>query len=147
MEARGFGVLCTNSVKFSGYPFGSIVNFALDAAGRPVLVMSGLAVHTKNIMADGRASLTVYDPEAENDVLAAARMSVMGDVARVPEDELAEARAVFFARHPEAEEYMELADFAVYRMEVREVYYVGGFGNMGWVAAQDFGAAEAPAPE
>ncbi len=141
MESRGFGVLCTHSKHTPGYPFGSIVNFALDEAGRPLFVMSGLAVHTKNILENAKASLCVYSPEAETDVLGAARMDVMGEVHAVADTELEKARAAFFARHPDAEQYMEFADFAVYRMEVAEVYFVGGFGMMGWVSAGDYSAA------
>jgi hypothetical protein len=138
LQARGFGVLATVSRRLPGYPFGSIVNFALDERGRPLFVMSGLAVHTKNLAEEPKASLCVYTEEAESDVLAAARMNVMGEIHPVPEAELDAARAAFFKRHPDAEQYMEFADFAVYRMNVADVYYVGGFGNMGWVSAGDF---------
>jgi heme iron utilization protein len=58
----------------------------------------------------------------------------------VPEAEIDAAKVKFFERHPDAEQYMEFADFAVYRMDVADVYFVGGFGNMGWVAATDYQA-------
>jgi putative heme iron utilization protein len=141
MQSRSFGVLCTVSKRAPGYPFGSIVNFALDEIGRPILVLSGLAVHTKNLKEDPKSSLVVYGEGAETDVLGTARMTVMGEVHAVPEEELDTARSTFFARHPDAEQYMEFADFAVYRMEVNDVYYVGGFGMMGWVIPSDYGAA------
>ncbi|MBI4908102.1 MAG: pyridoxamine 5'-phosphate oxidase family protein [Acidobacteria bacterium] len=141
MQTRGFGVLSTISKRLSGYPFGSTVNFALDGAGRPVFYFSGLAVHTKNLVEDPHASLTVYAEGAEQDPLTSARMNVMGEVRPVPEDEAEEARAAYFARHPEAEQYMGFADFSVYRMDVVDVYYVGGFGAMGWVSPQDYTAA------
>lgn len=140
LQSRTFGVLCTVSVRAPGYPFGSIVNFALDVAGRPIFVLSGLAVHTRNLKEDPKASLVVYGEGAESDVLETARMTVMGEVHPVPETELDAARTLFFARHPDAEQYMQFADFAVYRMEVVNVYYVGGFGTMGWVTASDYGA-------
>ena len=140
MKARAFGVLCTQSKRFPGYPFGSIVNFALDETGRPLFVLSGLAVHTKNLKEDPKASLVVYGEGAESDVLGTARMTVMGKVVAVDESELGSARSQFFARHPDAEQYLEFADFAVYRMEVMDVYYVGGFGMMGWVTASDYSA-------
>jgi heme iron utilization protein len=129
------------SAKKPGHPFGSIVNYALDERGRPIFVMSALAVHTKNLVGNPNASLCVFSEEAENDVLGAARMNVMGEVRRVPEDQTDVARAAYFKAHPDAEQYMEFADFAVYRMEVGDVYYVGGFGEMGWIMPGDYSAA------
>ncbi len=141
MESRAFGVLCTISKRSPGFPFGSIVNYALDEEGRPIFVLSGLAVHTKNIADDAKASLCVFGPDAETDVLGAARMDLMGTVAIVPADELETARHLYFARHPDAEQYMEFADFNVYRMEVLDVYFVGGFGMMGWVTPSDYASS------
>ena len=138
IESRSFGVLCTVSKRAQGYPFGSIVNFAVDKAGRPLFVLSDLAVHTKNLKQDPKASLVLYGEGAENDVLGTARMNVMGEVHRVPDAEVAAARSTFFGRHPDAEQYMAFADFAVYRMEINDIYYVGGFGMMGWIAASDY---------
>jgi putative heme iron utilization protein len=140
MRTRSFGVLCTLSKRTPGFPFGSVVNFALDAAGRPVFVLSGLAVHTKNLKEDPRASLVAYGDGAETNVLETARITVLGEVHPVPETERAAAMSIFFDRHPNAEQYMQFADFAVYRMEVVEAYYVGGFGMMGWVTASEYGA-------
>jgi putative heme iron utilization protein len=141
IEARGFGVLATISKRNPGYPFASIVNFALDSEGRPVFVMSGLAVHTKNLLEEPKASLCVYSADAEADVLSAARMNITGEVRGVPEADLEAARSAFFKRHPEAEPYMEFVDFAAYRMSIVDIYYVGGFGNMGFIATQDFRSA------
>lgn len=141
MASRGFGVLATVSKRLPGYPFASTVNLALDRKGRPLLIISSLAVHTKNLVEDPKASICVFDEEAENDVLAAARMTVIGEVRPVPEDESGAAKAAFFERHPDDEQYMGFVDFSVYRMEPVDIYYVGGFGNMGWVSATDYTAA------
>ena len=141
MASRTFGVLCTVSKRAPGYPFGSIVNFALDEAGRPLFVLSALAVHTKNVKEDPKASLVIYGEGAESDVLGTARLTVMGVIRPVPESEVGAARSKFFARHPDAAQYMAFADFDVYRMEVADVYYVGGFGVMGWVTASEFKTA------
>jgi putative heme iron utilization protein len=141
MQSRGFGILCTVSKRSPGFPFGSIVNFTLDDSGRPLFILSGLAVHTKNILDDPKASLVVYGEGAETDVLGTARMTVMGEIHRVPDHEAGAARRAFFARHPDAGQYMEFADFAIYRMNILDLYYVGGFGNMGWVIASDYASA------
>ena len=141
MQSRAFGVLCTASKRAPGYPFGSLVNFALDEAGQPIFILSALAVHSKNLKEDPKASLVVYGEGAENDVLGTARMTVMGEVHPVPENDAGAARSLFAARHPDAAHYMEFGDFAVFRMRVAEVYYIGGFGNMGWVTASHYTAS------
>lgn len=140
-ESRGFAVLSTVSKRVPGHPFGSTVNYALDDAGCPMFYFSSLAVHTKNLMGDPRASLTIYAEGAETDPLSSARMNIMGEIHAVAEEEAGAARAAYFARHPAAEQYMGFGDFRVFRMYVMDVYYVGGFGAMGWVAPGDFLAA------
>ena len=138
VESRGMGILCTNSKRAPGYPFASVAPYAIDAQGRPVLLMSRLAVHTKNLAADSRASLLVFDERTEHDPLNSARLNLLGDVALIPDSELADARARYLARHPEAEQWAEFGDFAFYRIDVSDIYYVGGFGTMGWVSLADY---------
>jgi len=144
LESRQFGVLATVSKRMPGYPFASVTPFSVDAEGRPVFLMSGLAVHLKNLLDDPKASLLVFEPEAEEDPLSAARMNVIGEVHAVPEQDVAAARALYLKQHPGSEQWMGFGDFRLYRMDVAEVYYIGGFGEMGWVSKGDFQAA---APE
>src|SRR5690242_3730455 len=138
VESRGWGILCTNSKRSPGYPFASVTPYAIDAQGRPVLLMSGLAVHTKNLAGDSRASLLVFAEGTEIDPLNSARLNLLGEVALIPEPELADARARYLARHPEAEQWAEFGDFAFYCFNVVDIYYVGGFGVMGWVSLTDY---------
>ena len=138
VEARGFGILSTNSRRAPGYPFASVTPYAADAAGRPLLLMSRLAVHTKNLAGDSRASLLVFEPGIESELLNSARLNLLGDVAAVPEPEFADARARYLARHPEAAQWAEFGDFGFYRMNVIDIYYVGGFGVMGWLSVSDY---------
>lgn len=141
VERRGFGLLTTISERLPGYPFGSVAPYALDAKGRPLFLISTLAVHTQNLLAAPKASLLVYEPQAEADPLTAARMNVMGEVRQVPESDAAEARRLYLERHPEAGQYIDFGDFALYRMEIADVYYIGGFGEMGWVSHNEYSAA------
>lgn len=135
------GVLCTNSSKREGYPFGSVTPFALDSQGRPVFLISSMAVHTKNVTANPKASLLVSE-EAENEgLLAGPRANVLGKVVPVPEEELEEARQAYLKAHPAASQWADFGDFGFYRLEIAEVYYVGGFGVMGWVSAGDLAKA------
>lgn len=141
VAAHRQGVLCTISAKREGYPFGSVTPYALDAKGRPLFLVSSMALHTKNVLANPKASLLVAEPAEAENLLSAARANLLGSVRPVPEAELEEARAAYLRAHPAAEQWVDFGDFSFYRMDVDEVYYVGGFGVMGWVSAGDFGKA------
>jgi len=90
------GVLSTLSKRLGGYPFGSITPFVLDAAARPVVLVSRLAEHTKNMEADPRASLFVHD--AAPDVQTGARLTLVGDAERVADADLIRARYLRYGR-------------------------------------------------
>lgn len=134
LRARRFGILSTHSEAALGYPFGSLASYAVDDEARPVFLFSGLALHTQNAAADPRVSLTVFDAAAEERPQTAPRVTVIGDIATVPQDEDAATRALYLERHPEAKDYIQFGDFVLYRLAVRDVYFVGGFGRAGWVS-------------
>jgi putative heme iron utilization protein len=140
---RSVGTLSTMSAKVAGYPFGSLMPFALDERGRPVFLISQMAMHTHNLRRDGRASLFVEQPSSDGDALGAARGTVVGDVAQVPAQEITGVRDIYLARHENAKYWVDFDDFSFWRMEPVDVYYVGGFGVMGWVAAAEYASAEA----
>jgi len=75
------------------------------------------------------------------DPTSAARVTVMGEVVPVPEADLAGARAAYLAKHPEAEQWVNFGDFAMLRMDVKDLYFIGGFGSMGWVLPEDYAGA------
>ncbi len=131
------------SRKRPGFPFGSLMPYALDSAGRPLFLISTMAMHTQNLQQDARASLLVTQPEAEGDPLGAARVTVVGNAATLAAPEVAEARGLYLERHPNSKYWVDFDDFSFFRMEVVDVYYVGGFGVMGWVAAPEYADAHA----
>jgi hypothetical protein len=135
------GSLATLSRRHPGYPFASVMPYALDAEGRPLFLISRLAVHTQNLEADRRASLLVAESGGAGDPLAAARVTVLGEVVPVPTADREPARTVYLAGHPSAVYWVDFEDFAFHRLEVAEVYFVGGFAAMGWVDATAFGVA------
>jgi heme iron utilization protein len=137
------GSLSTLSRKRPGFPFGSLMPYALDGAGRPLFLISTMAMHTQNLQQDARASLMVTQPEAEGDPLGAARVTVVGNAATLAAPEVAEARGLYLERHPNSKYWVDFDDFSFFRMDVVDVYYVGGFGVMGWVAAPDYVDAHA----
>jgi putative heme iron utilization protein len=107
----------------------------------PLLCLSDLAEHSRNVAADPRASLMVTASDDSADPLSLARVTVLGRVAEVGAGERAEVLARYTAAHPGAF-YATFADFRLYRLAVESVRYVGGFGRMSWVDAADYAAAE-----
>ena len=138
-----WGTLSTLSRRHPGHPFGSVMPYAPDERGAPLLLISSMAMHTQNLAADPRASLLVTETGQASDPLAGGRVTLMGRAARVPDGERPAARALYLDRHPKAEEWTDFDDFAFWRLVVSDVYFVGGFGAMGWVTAADYAAATA----
>jgi putative heme iron utilization protein len=136
------GSLSTLSRKQPGFPFGSVMPYGLDERGRPIFLISTMAMHTQNLQSDPRASLLVTQPDGSGDPLGAARVTLVGNVSAIPEPERAEARTLYLERYSNAKYWVDFDDFYFYRMDVLDVYYVGGFGVMGWVTAPDYDQAK-----
>jgi putative heme iron utilization protein len=136
------GSLSTHSRKQPGFPFGSVMPYVLDDHANPVFLISTMAMHTQNLLEDTRASLLVTQPDAGGDPLGASRVTLLGNVLSVPEADVAGARQLYLARHADSKYWVDFKDFSFYRMNVVDVYYVGGFGVMGWVPASDYYAAQ-----
>jgi putative heme iron utilization protein len=132
------GSLSTLSRKQPGFPFGSVMPYGLDDHGRPILLVSTMAMHTQNLHADPRASLLVTQEDTDGEPLGASRITLVGNVLPLPDAEVAEARRVYLARHANSKYWVDFEDFSFYKMDVVDVYYVGGFGVMGWVSATDY---------
>lgn len=131
------GTLATLSAKYPDWPFGSVMPYGLDAQGQPAFLISAMAMHTQNLRRDARASLLVTS-DATQTPLEAARITLMGMVTPVPDEMLEPVQSTYLARHPEAASWVGFGDFAFYRMAITDTYYVGGFGVMGWLSAQDY---------
>ncbi|WP_035352436.1 HugZ family protein [Edaphobacter aggregans] len=133
--------LSTVSRKRSGYPFGSLMPYAVDPQGRPIFLISSMAMHTQNLQGDPRASLFVGQA-ADGDPLGSARATLVGDVLPVPDSQTSEVRELYVARYENSRSWVDFDDFSFYCLEPIDIYYVGGFGVMGWVAAEDYKAAK-----
>jgi heme oxygenase (biliverdin-IX-beta and delta-forming) len=135
------GTLATLSRRHPGHPFASIMPYALDAEGRPLFLISSMAMHTQNLGEDARASLLVTQPGVAGDPLASGRVTLMGRARRLTGDDVAAARSAYLAAHANAAYWVDFEDFSFWRLDVDDVYFVGGFAAMGWVEAGDYGAA------
>jgi len=129
------GSLSTHSLKFPGFPHGSMLPYAADDAGRPVFFISSLAMHTHNLHHDPRASLLISQPDVSGDPLGAARLTLVGTVGEVPADGV---RDLYCSHYEHAKSWQDYTDFAYYRMEIEGVYFIGGFGVMGWISVEDY---------
>jgi heme iron utilization protein len=135
LHGASFGSLATQSVQMPGYPYATLLPFVPDERHCPVFLISGLAEHTKNLVADYRASFLVHAPNGQS-VLTSERVSLIGDVSHI------EASKPWIARYlryqPDARQYLALGDFAFFRFEPKGARYVAGFGEMGWVGETDW---------
>ncbi|HLH18598.1 MAG TPA: DUF2470 domain-containing protein [Bryobacteraceae bacterium] len=136
------GSLSTHSAKLPGFPFCSMVTFVADGRGRPVFFLSSMAMHTHNLQQDGRASLLITQPNVSGDPLGAARLTLVGAAKVAPAGEVAE---MYLSGYEHARYWQDFSDFSYYRLEIAGVYFIGGFGVMGWVTPEEYTAA-APDP-
>jgi heme iron utilization protein len=141
VASTNVGTLGTHSS--DGYPWASLVAYGSLADGSPVLFVSRLAEHARNLENDGRASLVVADPHPRQDVLASGRVTLAGTAER-PAAELSDtARDAYVAAVPSAKAYLDFRDFSIWVLRVERVRWVGGYGRMDSVDAVSYAAAEA----
>jgi len=131
MRASDRATLATSQ---GGWPFASLVLVALDHDATPVLLISDLSEHAKNIKAERRISLLFDGTQGLDDPLTGPRVTVLGEAAPVDDARL---KTRFLARHPSAELYAGFADFHLHRISVARAHLVAGFGRIHWVEARD----------
>lgn len=137
------GTLSSLSTKHPGWPFGSVMPYALDERGSPLFLISSMAMHTQNVARDARVALMVAQHAGLDDALGSARVTLMGNAVKVGPEDRASVRERYLASYENAKYWVDFEDFSFYRLEIIDVYYVGGFGVMGWLSAEDYYAAEA----
>jgi putative heme iron utilization protein len=142
MYLGGIGSLSTLSRKQPGFPFGSVMPYGLDDRGRPIFLISTMAMHTQNLQADPRASLLVTQADASGDPLGASRVTLVGNVLPLQPADVPAARNLYLQRYENSKYWVDFEDFSFYRMDAVDVYYVGGFGVMGWVSALEYEKAQ-----
>ena len=134
LRARHHGVLSTLSRRVAGYPYGSVVPYVLDHEAQPIILISRLAEHTRNLAVDARTSLVVRDDGDE--VLAGARLTLIGNAAQIDCDSALRARFLRYQR--QAQQLLVLGDFSFWRITPITLRYIAGFGAIGWVSGSEF---------
>ncbi len=132
------GTLSTISSKHNGWPFGSLMPYGLDHTGGPTFLISTMAMHTYNIINNPRASLLITNYDNNMDPLGASRVTLMGEIKKVKEGDIEFVRKEYLSRYDNANYWVDFDDFSFYRMKLFDIYYVGGFGEMGWVSVTDY---------
>jgi putative heme iron utilization protein len=140
LESASSGALCTLALEPAGHPYGSLVLFALDEH-RPVLLLSDLAEHTRNLKSDARSSLLVSESRP-GDPLANGRVTLLGECSPTTVADRERTQDAYLARHPSAEQYASFGDFSFWTLEVGAVRYIGGYGRMSWITASEWLSAK-----
>ncbi len=141
LEARKFlrstrsGILSTHSARLEGYPFGSVAPFVLDHNCQPIILISNIAEHTKNITINPKVSLLVFS--GGEDLQANARLTLLGEAVKVYKDVDADLRTRYLRYLPQASSYFDMHDFSFYRIHIHQARYIGGFGKMSWLSDVD----------
>lgn len=128
-------LLSTLSVEMAGWPFGSVTPYILDFTGQPILLLSDLAQHTRNLLADNRVSLLVWEQQ-KDDIQQAGRATLLGRIHEIAADDGLRDRYLRYL--PQAQQYFGVHDFRFYRLAVERVRYIGGFGDIHWIKGEDF---------
>ena len=131
LKHQGVGVLSTHSIDVEGYPFGSIAPYTLSYDGEPIILISDIAQHTRNIKHNNKVSLTVFDSKAD-DPQSGSRLTWIGEAQPVDSSDI-KTRHRYLRYFPSAESYFQTHDFSFYRIHLRRARYIGGFGEIYWI--------------
>jgi hypothetical protein len=116
-----------SALKPAGHPYASLLLTATEPDGAPIFLISGLALHTKNLSEDARASLLIDGTGTDADPMAGGRITLIGEARPTTS---ATARRRFLARHPAAEGYADFPDFSFYAFDIASAHFIGGFGRI-----------------
>lgn len=134
LKTNSVGVLATHSLDVEGYPFGSITPYFVNGKGFPSILISNLAQHTRNIQANKKVSLTIFDLQAQ-DVQNSTRLTWIGDAEVLPRDK--QLQEIYLRYFPSAKTQIDLPDFHFYQITLKRARYIGGFGQIAWVEPSD----------
>ena len=125
------GILSTHSIDVPGYPFGSVTPYCLDYDGRPVILISSIAQHTKNICSNPKISLTITE-EVISDPQSHARLTYLADAEKI-NDRVHEVSERYYRYFPQSSDYHRTHDFSFYRLNLVRARFIGGFSKIYWL--------------
>lgn len=126
------------STNYKDTPFGSTVPFALDSKGIPIVVLSSLAIHSKNLDKNDKCSLMVMKEDKE-DPFNSKRVTFLGKMVKISDEkQIEQLKKIFVERHKSAKEFIDFGDFSFFKMEIDKIYYVGGFGDINWIEVKEY---------
>lgn len=128
---EGDGVLSTISLDVEGYPFGSVTPYCLDADFIPNILISSIAQHTKNIIANPKVSLLISERNDKTNKQALSRLTYVGEAQKVTDDEDIKKR--YLSYFPAAADYFKTHSFSFYRINPVRLRFIGGFGKIYWI--------------
>ncbi len=134
LKENNSGVLSTISTDVIGYPFGSVTPYCLSNNLEPLILISSIAQHTKNIIADNKVSLTVFKNDLE-DVQANGRVTYLADAVITDYQEDKDKYSLHF---PKSKSYFDFHDFKLYKLSFKRIRFIGGFGSIHWVESSDY---------
>ncbi|MFT5291630.1 MAG: putative heme iron utilization protein [Planctomycetota bacterium] len=134
------GILSTTSVVVEGYPFGSVVPYVTLDSGAPVIYISTISQHYKNLSADARTCLTVVEAVAD-DPQAGARISLLADAAPVSAEAVDAVGEAYFELFPASRQFAGTHGFQFWVLQPKRIRFIGGFGKIYWIEAEDWAAA------
>ncbi|MDD2701999.1 MAG: pyridoxamine 5'-phosphate oxidase family protein [Sideroxydans sp.] len=135
LRAHRYGALGTLSKKFDGHPFTSITPYMVEHDGSLLILISGLAEHTKNILNDSRVSLITHNQDDPH-IQTQGRATVVGHA--VYQQDRAGCGKRYLRYFPEAQTYFDMADFNFYRITPLAIRFIGGFGDIHWVKTEKY---------
>ena len=127
------GILSTVSKKHDDYPFGSFVTYVSGDSRTAYFYLSDLADHTKNLHHSSKSSLTIIKLNTSGDKQNSERLTIMGDLVPVSENELDSCRKRYYQILPESKMYAKMHDFNFYKIQIKNVRWIGGFGKIAWL--------------
>ena len=143
LQNERHGVLSTLSDKLDGWPYGSLMPFALSTEGEPLVLLSTLAEHTQNVLNDPRVSLFVHDEAGTREnPQAAARATLICLAEALAASESVMAGERYLERFPQSARLFQMGDFKLFKLKVERIRYIGGFGDMYWVSRREYEAVK-----
>jgi heme oxygenase (biliverdin-IX-beta and delta-forming) len=129
-------ILSTHSVDVDGYPFGSVVPYCLNKEGKPVILISRIAQHTKNILSNPKVSLIATEGDAD-DLQTVGRITYIGNAEKLDEND-GDSIERYYSYFPDSRDYHKIHDFDFYQIQAVRIRFIGGFGEIYWVEKEDF---------